>query len=119
MSKQIQTQPIFGRTRHIHMVGIGGIGMSGMAEILLQKGYTVTGSDAKEGDTIKRLRELGAKIYIGHYEKNIEGADVVVFTSAVKAVENLETKAAMDAGIPVIKRAEMLAELMRMKFGVG
>jgi len=119
MSKQIQTQPIFGRTRHIHMVGIGGIGMSGMAEILLQKGYTVTGSDAKEGDTIKRLRELGAKIYIGHDEKNIEGADVVVFTSAVKAVENLETKAAMDAGIPVIKRAEMLAELMRMKFGVG
>jgi len=119
MSKQIQTQPIFGRTRHIHMVGIGGIGMSGMAEILLQKGYTVTGSDAKEGDTIKRLRELGAKIYIGHDEKNIEGADVVVFTSAVKAEENLETKAAMDAGIPVIKRAEMLAELMRMKFGVG
>ena len=119
MSKQIQTQPIFGRTRHIHMVGIGGIGMSGMAEILLQKGYTVTGSDAREGDTIKRLRELGAKIFIGHDEKNIEGADVVVFTSAVKAEENLETKAAMDAGIPVIKRAEMLAELMRMKYGIG
>ncbi|WP_249066585.1 UDP-N-acetylmuramate--L-alanine ligase [Halalkalibaculum roseum] len=119
MSKQIQTQPIFGRTRHIHMVGIGGIGMSGMAEILLQKGYTVTGSDAREGDTIKRLRELGAKIYIGHDEKNIEGADVVVFTSAVKANENLETKAAIEAGIPVIKRAEMLAELMRMKYGIG
>jgi UDP-N-acetylmuramate--alanine ligase len=119
MSKQIQTQPIFGRTRHIHMVGIGGIGMSGMAEILLQKGYTVTGSDAKEGDTIKRLRELGAKIHIGHDEKNIEGADVVVYTSAVKAEENLETKTAMEAGIPVIKRAEMLAELMRMKYGIG
>lgn len=119
MSKQIQTQPIFGRTRHIHMVGIGGIGMSGMAEILLQKGYTVTGSDAREGETIKRLRELGAKIYIGHDEKNIEGADVVVFTSAVKADENLETKAATEAGIPVIKRAEMLAELMRMKYGIG
>ncbi len=119
MSKQIQTQPIFGRTRHIHMVGIGGIGMSGMAEILLQKGYTVTGSDAKEGDTIKRLRELGAKIHIGHDKKNIEGADVVVFTSAVKAEENLETKAAIEAGIPVIKRAEMLAELMRMKYGIG
>ncbi|NGP75424.1 UDP-N-acetylmuramate--L-alanine ligase [Balneolaceae bacterium YR4-1] len=110
---------MFGRTRHIHMVGIGGIGMSGMAEILLQKGYTVTGSDAREGDTIKRLRELGAKIYIGHDEKNIEGADVVVFTSAVKANENLETKAAIEAGIPVIKRAEMLAELMRMKYGIG
>lgn len=119
MSKQIQTQPIFGRTRHIHMVGIGGIGMSGMAEILLQKGYTVTGSDAHEGETIKRLRELGAEIHIGHNEKNIEGADVVVFTSAVKAEENIETKAAMEAGIPVIKRAEMLAELMRMKYGVG
>jgi len=119
MSKQIQTQPVFGRTRHIHMVGIGGIGMSGMAEILLQKGYTVTGSDASEGETIKRLRELGAEIYIGHDEKHIEGADVVVFTSAVKAKENIETKAAMEAGIPVIKRAEMLAELMRMKYGVG
>ena len=119
MSKQIQTQPIFGRTRHIHMVGIGGIGMSGMAEILLQKGYTVTGSDASKGETINRLKELGATIYIGHDEKNIEGADVVVFTSAVKAEENLETKAAMEAGIPVIKRAEMLAELMRMKYGVG
>ncbi len=119
MSKQIQTQPVFGRTRHIHMVGIGGIGMSGMAEILLQKGYTVSGSDASEGETINRLRELGAKIYIGHDEKHIEGADVVVFTSAVKAEENIETKAAMEAGIPVIKRAEMLAELMRMKYGVG
>lgn len=119
MSKQIQTQPVFGRTRHIHMVGIGGIGMSGMAEILLQKGYKVTGSDAREGETIKRLRELGADIYIGHDEKHIADADVVVYTSAVKAEENIETKAAIEAGIPVIKRAEMLAELMRMKYGVG
>lgn len=119
MSKQIQTQPIFGRTRHIHMVGIGGIGMSGMAEILLQKGYTVTGSDAKMGETIERLQELGAKIAIGHDEKNIEGADVVVYTSAVQAEKNIETKAALEKGIPVIKRAEMLAELMRMKYGVG
>lgn len=119
MSNQIQTQPIFGRTRHIHMVGIGGIGMSGMAEILLQKGYTVTGSDAQMGETIERLQELGAKIAIGHNEKNIEGADVVVYTSAVQAEENIETKAALDRGIPVIKRAEMLAELMRMKYGVG
>ncbi len=119
MSKQIQTQPIFGRTRHIHMVGIGGIGMSGMAEILLQKGYDITGSDAKMGETIERLQELGADIAIGHDEKNIEGADVVVYTSAVKAEENIETKAALEKGIPVIKRAEMLAELMRMKYGVG
>ncbi len=119
MSKQIQTQPIFGRTRHIHMVGIGGIGMSGMAEILLQKGYTVTGSDANMGETIERLQDLGAEISIGHDEKNIGGAEVVVYTSAVKAEENIETKAALEKGIPVIKRAEMLAELMRMKFGVG
>lgn len=117
--KQIQTQPIFGRTRQIHMVGIGGIGMSGMAEILLQKGYRVTGSDANRGETVARLRELGAEIQIGHDEKNIEGADVVVYTSAVKAEENIETKSALERGIPVIKRAEMLAELMRMKYGIG
>lgn len=119
MSKQIQTQPRFGRTRHIHMVGIGGIGMSGMAEILLQKGYTVSGSDMNAGETIERLDELGARITIGHDEQNIAGADVVVYTSAVKAENNIETKAALEQGIPVIKRAEMLAELMRMKYGVG
>lgn len=119
MPDNIQTQPIFGRTRHIHMVGIGGIGMSGMAEILLQKGYTVSGSDAKRGDAIERLEELGAEISIGHDEDNIAGADVVVFTSAVEASENIETKAALNQGVPVIKRAEMLAELMRMKYGVG
>lgn len=117
--KNIQTQPIFGRTRQIHMVGIGGIGMSGMAEILLQKGYRVTGSDANMSDTVERLQELGATVHIGHKEENIEGADVVVYTSAVKAEENIETKAALELGIPVIKRAEMLAELMRMKYGIG
>ena len=119
MSKQVQKQPIFGRTHHIHMVGIGGIGMSGMAEILLQKGYKVTGSDANMSDTVKHLRELGAEISIGHDEEHIRGADVVVYTSAVQAEENVETKAALEQGIPVIKRAEMLAELIRMKYGVG
>ena len=93
--------------------------MSGMAEILLQKDYKVTGSDASMGETIERLRELGADISIGHDAQNIEGADVVVYTSAVEAEENIETKAALEKGIPVIKRAEMLAELMRMKYGVG
>ncbi|MDZ7695180.1 MAG: UDP-N-acetylmuramate--L-alanine ligase [Balneolaceae bacterium] len=117
--KNIQTQPIFGRTRQIHMVGIGGIGMSGMAEILLQKGYRVTGSDANMSDTVERLKELGAEVHIGHNEENIQGADVVVYTSAIKAENNIETKAALQQGIPVIKRAEMLAELMRMKYGVG
>lgn len=119
MSTRIETQPVFGRTRHIHMVGIGGIGMSGMAEILLQRGYTVSGSDGVRSETTQRLEELGAKIYIGHKAEQIDGADVVVYTSAVKADENEETKAALENRIPTIKRAEMLAELMKMKFGIG
>jgi len=119
MSKKIQTQPVFGRTKHIHMVGIGGIGMSGMAEILLLRKYKVTGSDKSESDTTRRLKKLGATIYKDHNPSNIEGADVVVYTSAVKADENEETLEAMNRNIPVIKRSEMLAELMRMKYGVG
>ncbi len=119
MSKQFETQPVFGRTRHIHMVGIGGIGMSGMAEILIHRGYKVTGSDGSLSETTRRLEELGATIFEGHAAENIEGADVVVFTSAVKADENVETKAALKKRIPTIKRAEMLAELMKMKFGIG
>jgi len=119
VEKGIKTQPVFGKTKHIHMVGIGGIGMSGMAEILLQRGYKVTGSDGAETETTRRLQELGATIHKGHDPKYIEGADVVVYTSAVKANENSETKAALEKRIPTIKRAEMLAELMRMKFGIG
>ncbi len=118
-SQQITAQPVFGNTRHIHMVGIGGIGMSGMAEILLRKGYVVSGSDGARSETTDRLEQLGATIYIGHEAAQIEGADVVVYTSAVQAEENVETRAALDKRIPVIKRAEMLAELMRMKFGIG
>lgn len=119
MDKRIETQPIFGKTRHIHMVGIGGIGMSGIAEILLHKGYKVSGSDGASTETTRRLEELGATVYQGHDAEYIAGADVVVYTSAVKAEENPETKAALDQRIPVIKRAEMLAELMRMKYGIG
>ena len=119
MTPEIQTQPIFGKTRHIHMVGIGGIGMSGIAEILLHKEYKVTGSDGKMSETTERLKSLGAEIYVGHDAAHVEGADVVVYTSAVKAEENVETRAAMQEKIPVIKRAEMLAELMRMKYGIG
>jgi UDP-N-acetylmuramate--alanine ligase len=119
MENRIQTQPVFGRTKHIHMVGIGGIGMSGMAEILIQRGYKVTGSDGASNETTDRLKELGATIYQEHAPENIEGADVVVYTSAVKATENEETKAALENRIPTIKRAEMLAELMKMKFGIG
>jgi len=119
MSKQVQTQPIFGATRHIHMVGIGGIGMSGIAEILIHRGFVVTGSDGSLGENTARLEQLGAKIYQGHRPENIAGADVVVYTSAVKAEDNVETKAALDKKIPTIKRSEMLAELMRMKYGIG
>ncbi len=119
MSHQIQTQPVFGRTRHIHMVGIGGIGMSGMAEILLLRGYTVSGSDQSSSETTERLKKLGAIIYQNHSAANIEGADVVVYTSAVKAEDNEETREALAKQIPVIKRSEMLAELMRMKYGIG
>jgi UDP-N-acetylmuramate--alanine ligase len=119
MSKHIQSQPIFGATRHIHMVGIGGIGMSGMAEILLLRGFTVSGSDGSLGETTERLQQLGATIWLGHQASNIAGADVVVYTSAVKAEDNVETRAAMEQKIPVIKRSEMLAELMRMKYGIG
>ncbi len=93
--------------------------MSGIAEILLLRGYKVTGSDSSLSDTTERLEELGATIFKGHSASNIEGADVVVYTSAVKAEENEETKAALAAQIPVIKRSEMLAELMRMKYGIG
>src|SRR5699024_12305848 len=100
MSTQIQTQPIFGRTRHIHMVGIGGIGLSGMAEILLQKGYTVSGSDASTSETINQLRELGANITIRHQAQNIEAADVEVYTSAVKHDENIETHTALEEAMP-------------------
>lgn len=93
--------------------------MSGMAEVLLQKGFKVTGSDGAVNETTKRLQELGAEVFKGHDPKHIEGADVVVYTSAVKAEENVETLAAIQNRVPTIKRAEMLAELMKMKFGIG
>lgn len=93
--------------------------MSGIAEILLQKGYKVTGSDARLSETTERLEKMGATVYEGHQPEQIDGADVVVYTSAVKATENVETREALDRKIPVIKRAEMLAELMRMKYGIG
>jgi UDP-N-acetylmuramate--alanine ligase len=101
------------------MVGIGGIGMSGIAEILLLRGYQVSGSDSNVSETTERLKELGATIFPGHDASNVEGADVVVYTSAVKAKDNVETREAISRQIPVIKRSEMLAELMRMKFGIG
>ncbi len=109
---------MYGRIRKIHFVGIGGIGMSGIAELLLNQEYRVSGSDLRESETTRRLRELGGEITIGHSEKNIEGADVVVTSTAVKA-DNPEVVAAHRDHIAVIPRAEMLAELMRMKYGIA
>lgn len=109
---------ILGRTNTIHFVGIGGIGMSGIAEVLLNLGFTVTGSDQHLTSITRRLVSLGAKIYKGHKGKQIGGADVVVMSSAVR-MDNPEIKAAKENKIPVIRRAEMLGELMRMKMGVA
>lgn len=109
---------MFKWVRHIHFVGIGGIGMSGIAEVLLNLGYTVSGSDLKESDATTRLRRHGAKIMLGHRRRNVADADVVVISSAV-AVRNPELLAAKDQNIPVVRRAEMLAELMRLKYGVA
>lgn len=102
----------------IHFVGIGGIGMSGIAEVLLNLGFTVTGSDLKKTETTERLERLGATIFYGHREGNIQGVDVVVVSSAVKP-DNPEIKKAQELFIPVIQRAEMLAELMRMKYSIA
>jgi UDP-N-acetylmuramate--alanine ligase len=106
------------KTRRIHFVGIGGIGMSGIAEVLINLGYQVTGSDREEGATVQRLRALGARITRGHAAANVGDADVVVFSSAVKT-DNPEVLEARRRQIPVIPRAEMLAELMRIKYGVA
>ncbi len=107
-----------GRMRHIHFVGIGGAGMSGIAEVMLNLGYDISGSDQKAGAVIKQLQKQGAQIEIGHRAENIKGADAVVISSAVKE-DNPEVQAARAERIPVVPRAEMLAELMRFRFGIA
>lgn len=109
---------MFKKYQHIHFVGIGGIGMSGIAEVLLSLGYRVSGSDLKRTAITDRLETLGGTIYEGHAAANIEGADVVVTSTAVRS-ENVEVIEAMRRQIPVIPRAEMLAELMRLKYGIA
>ncbi len=109
---------MLGRTRHIHFVGIGGSGMSGIAEVLLTLGYKVSGSDLSASAVTARLRSLGARVQAGHAASHVTGADVVVVSSAVKE-SNVEVVASRRAGQPVIPRAEMLAEIMRMKYGVA
>jgi UDP-N-acetylmuramate--alanine ligase len=98
----------------IHFVGIGGIGMSGIAEVLINLGYTVRGSDASDNANVKRLREKGATVFVGHDGKHVDGAEVLVVSSAIKA-DNPELVAARARRLPVVRRAEMLAELMRLK----
>ncbi len=102
----------------VHFVGIGGIGMSGIAEVMSDLGYTVQGSDISDGSTVKRLRSIGIPVAIGHAPENVVDAAVVVTSTAVKR-DNPEVRAAIDARIPVVRRAEMLAELMRLKYCVA
>ena len=109
---------MFIRSQRVHFIGIGGIGMSGIAEILLNLGHRVSGSDLKHSAITERLARLGATIFEGHAASNVAGNDVVVTTSALSA-ENPEVLAAHRQAIPVIQRAEMLAELMRLKYGVA
>ncbi len=109
---------LFQRIRDVHFVGIGGVGMSGIAEILLSLGFRVSGSDLRSSETTQRLAALGAKIWIGHHSDHLERADVVVVSSAVSS-DNPEVLAAQERRIAVIPRAEMLAELMRMQTSIA
>ena len=109
---------MFAPSQRVHFIGIGGIGMSGIAEILLTMGYTVSGSDQKASATTDRLAGLGARIYVGHAAGNAAASDVVVTSSAVSK-DNPEVLEARGRKIPVIQRAEMLAELMRLKYGIA
>jgi UDP-N-acetylmuramate--alanine ligase len=114
-----RSQPFLGRIRHVHMIGIGGIGMSSIAEVLVNRGFQVTGSDMKKNEVTDRLESLGAVVFEGHAAEHVADAEVVVHSSAVKVDQNPETIEAMRRRIPLIPRAEMLGELMRMKFGIG
>ena len=109
---------VFGRVKKIHLIGIGGSGMSSIAEILLNLGYNVTGSDINRSEITDKLVALGATVYIGHKYENVDESDVLVYSAAIPS-NNPEIHAAHDLNIPIIGRAEMLAELMRMKRGIG
>ena len=109
---------MYQKNYHIHFVGIGGIGMSGIAELLLGHGYRVSGSDLNTSDITRRLQELGATIHTGHHPDQIQGASVIVTSTAISQ-DNPEVTAAREQGIPIIPRAEMLAELMRIKYAIA
>jgi len=107
-----------GRMRHLHFVGIGGAGMNGIAQVMLNLGYQVSGSDIKQNAATLRLAEQGAKVHVGHAAEQVEGVDAVVISSAVNE-DNPEVRAAREQRIPVVPRAEMLAEIMRFRYGVA
>lgn len=117
-SKPAHIVPEMRRIRHIHFVGIGGVGMCGIAEVLSNQGYDVSGSDIRESAVITRLRGLGVRVEIGHRAENIGDANVVVTSTAVD-YSNVEVKAAVDRRVPVVPRAEMLSELMRFRHGIA
>jgi len=115
---QLRDEPSMGRIRCIHFVGIGGVGMGGIAEVMLNLGYDISGSDLNENAVTQRLSKLGANIYFGHAAENLRNCDVVVVSTAVKE-DNPEVIAAHEQRIPVVPRAEMLAELMRFRYGIA
>ncbi len=106
------------RVERIHFVGIGGAGMGGIAEVLLNEGYNITGSDLGPNPVVERLTSLGAQVTFGHHAENVQGASVVVVSSAIKT-ENPEIQAAIEQRIPLVRRAQMLAELMRFRHGIA
>jgi len=107
-----------GKVKKIHFIGIGGSGMNGIAQVLLNQGFIISGSDLKETETVLKLKEMGAKIFIGHNPENVVDTDLVVYSSAVTP-DNPELQKAKELGIPTIPRGEMLAELMRFKYGIA
>jgi len=113
----IETHPMR-KIKRVHFVGIGGVGMCGIAEVLLNLGYDISGSDVKENAAIKRLLKQGARVFIGQVASNVERAEVVVVSTAI-AEDNVEVLAAKEQRIPVIRRAEMLAEIMRFRHGIA
>ncbi len=117
-AKNLIKIPEMRRIKHIHFVGIGGAGMCGIAEVLKNQGYKVSGSDIKASKTTAQLEENGIKVYIGHAAENIKGANVLVVSTAIDT-ENLEIKTALETRIPVVRRAEMLGELMRYRHGIA
>ena len=117
-SRRCTTSPGMRRIRRIHFVGIGGAGMCGIAEVLANQGYTVSGSDMKTSSVVERLRQCGVFVAIGHAEANVESADVVVVSSAIDET-NPEIRWAHEHRVPVVRRAEMLAELMRFRHGIA